>query len=199
MASVSASGSISPVTTPPTRCAPPPGRRVVLPCQGEEAEQRTSPARHGASRLVAERLVALEDVELEGIDIDAAALHRALELLVREEGLGGLGRIEIVGDRDEIVAVGRPQHLTRAIARLCDDGFVDREQDPNDRRSVIASLTGKGLRKLRAAQVTHHKCAREVFFAGMQGDDIERLATIYEHAMPGVLDEPTWPPPGRSS
>ncbi len=89
--------------------------------------------------------------------------------------------------------------MTRAIARLCDDGFVDREQDPNDRRSVIASLTGKGVRKLRAAQVTHHKCAREVFFAGMQGDDIERLATIYEHAIPGVLDEPTWPPPGRSS
>ena len=82
--------------------------------------------------------------------------------------------------------------MTRAVTRLRLDGLVEREQDPGDLRSVVVSLTPKGHRKLRAAQVTHHACVRELLFAGLKDDDLERLATIYDHAMPGIVDEPTW-------
>jgi DNA-binding MarR family transcriptional regulator len=85
--------------------------------------------------------------------------------------------------------------MTRAIARLRDAGFVDREQDPNDRRSFIVSLTNKGLEQLRDAQVTHHTCVRELLFAKLDDNEIELLATLYDRAMPGILDAPTWPAP----
>jgi hypothetical protein len=49
--------------------------------------------------------------------------------------------------------------------------------------------------KLREAQVTHHACVRELLFGGLEGDDLERLAAIYDHALPGVLDAPAWPAP----
>jgi hypothetical protein len=55
------------------------------------------------------------------------------------------------------------------------------------------TLTAEGVRKLREAQVTHHACVRELLLGGMEGDDLERLASIYDHAMPGVVDAPVWP------
>lgn len=86
-----------------------------------------------------------------------------------------------------------PSGMTRAIARLSEEGLVEREQNSNDGRSVIVTMTPEGLRRLREAQATHHACVRELLFGGLEGDDLQLLATIYEHAMPGVLDEPVWP------
>lgn len=86
-----------------------------------------------------------------------------------------------------------PSGMTRAIARLSEEGLVEREQDSNDRRSVIVTMTPEGLHRLREAQATHHACVRELLFGGLEGDDLQRLATIYERAMPGVLDAPVWP------
>jgi DNA-binding MarR family transcriptional regulator len=88
-----------------------------------------------------------------------------------------------------------PSGMTRAIAGLRDAGLVEREQDPADGRSFVVSLTPAGLRMLREAQVTHHACVRELLFGGLEEDDLERLAAIYERAMPGVLDAPVWPSP----
>lgn len=86
-----------------------------------------------------------------------------------------------------------PSGMTRAIASLRAEGLVEREQDPGDLRSFVVSLTPEGLRRLREAQVTHHATVRELLFGRLEGDDLERLAAIYERAMPGVLDEPVWP------
>lgn len=88
-----------------------------------------------------------------------------------------------------------PSGMTRAIVRLRDAGLVEREQDADDGRSFVVSLTPAGLRMLREAQVTHHACVRELLFGGLKGADLERLAAIYERAMPGVLDAPVWPAP----
>lgn len=87
-----------------------------------------------------------------------------------------------------------PSGMTRAVARLAEEGLVERQRDPADGRSVIVSMTPAGLARLRELQVTHHNCVRELLFGGMRGDDLKRLATIYEHAMPGVLDAPAWSP-----
>jgi DNA-binding MarR family transcriptional regulator len=88
-----------------------------------------------------------------------------------------------------------PSGMTRAIARLRDLGLVERERDPDDLRSYVVSMTPEGLRALREAQVTHHGCVREVLFGGLQEGDLERLATICDRALPGVLDAPIWPVP----
>lgn len=78
-----------------------------------------------------------------------------------------------------------PSGMTRAVARLADDGLVERERDPDDGRSFVVHLTPLGVNRLREAQVTHHACVRELLFRGLDGDDLRRLAAIYDRAMPG--------------
>lgn len=108
------------------------------------------------------------------------------------------GRRMRMSDLAERVLVS-PSGMTRAVTRLQEGGFVERERDPDDLRSFIVSMTPAGLRTLREAQVTHHACVRELLFGGLEGDDLQRLATIFEHAMPGILDEPVWPPLSSSA
>lgn len=78
-----------------------------------------------------------------------------------------------------------PSGMTRAVARLADEGLVERERDPDDGRSFVVHLTPLGLNRLREAQVTHHACVRELLFRGLDGDDLRRLAAIYDRALPG--------------
>lgn len=73
-----------------------------------------------------------------------------------------------------------PSGMTRAVARLEADGLVDREQDDDDRRSFLVSLTPRGVRRLRQAQVTHHACVREMLFQGVGERDLRRLAAFFD-------------------
>jgi DNA-binding MarR family transcriptional regulator len=99
-------------------------------------------------------------------------------------------RLRMTDLADQVLA--SPSGMTRAIAQLQEQGLVEREQATDDRRSYIVSLTSDGLRRLREAQVTHHACVRELLFGGLEDDDLQRLATIYDHAIPGILDQPVW-------
>jgi DNA-binding MarR family transcriptional regulator len=72
-----------------------------------------------------------------------------------------------------------PSGMTRAVARLSEQGLVEREQDAGDRRSFVVSLTPAGVRRLREAQVTHHACVRELLFAGVTPADLRRMAALY--------------------
>ena len=78
-----------------------------------------------------------------------------------------------------------PSGMTRAIAFLAGRGLVERRPDPADGRGALAHLTTLGLRRLREAQVTHHRCVRELLFDGLDADDVRRLAAIYDRA-PGT-------------
>jgi DNA-binding MarR family transcriptional regulator len=73
-----------------------------------------------------------------------------------------------------------PSGMTRAVARLAAEGLVGREQDPDDRRSFLVTLTPAGVRRLRRAQVTHHACVREMLFSGVNAGDLRRLAALYD-------------------
>ncbi len=73
-----------------------------------------------------------------------------------------------------------PSGMTRAVARLAADGLVEREQDPDDRRSFLVTLTPRGVRRLREAQVTHHACVRDLMFRGLTATDVRRLAAFYD-------------------
>jgi DNA-binding MarR family transcriptional regulator len=40
----------------------------------------------------------------------------------------------------------KPSTMTSMLERLADDGLIERDIDPDDRRSILVSLTGKGQR-----------------------------------------------------
>jgi DNA-binding MarR family transcriptional regulator len=87
-----------------------------------------------------------------------------------------------------------PSGITRVVTRLEEQGLVRREPDPSDGRASLAVLTREGLAALRQAQVVHHAAVRELYLSRLEPDDLERLAALFEKALPGVVSAPTWPP-----
>ena len=88
-----------------------------------------------------------------------------------------------------------PSGISRVVARLEQRGLLRREADPADGRASFASLTRQGLEVLRRAQVVHHATVREVYLGRLTARELERLARLYEKALPGVVNAPVWPAP----
>ena len=92
-----------------------------------------------------------------------------------------------------------PSGITRVVVRLEAQGFVRREPDPADGRAAFAALTRPGLEALRRAQVVHHATVRELYLGRLTKHELERLAAIFEKALPGVVSASIWPPPQTSA
>ena len=92
-----------------------------------------------------------------------------------------------------------PSGITRVVIRLEERGLVRREPDPADGRASLAALTRPGLEALRRAQVIHHATVRELFLGRLTRRELDRLAQLYEKALPGVVSAPVWPPPPTSA
>jgi DNA-binding MarR family transcriptional regulator len=88
-----------------------------------------------------------------------------------------------------------PSGITRVVIRLVERGLVRREPDPADGRAAFAVLTKPGLEALRRAQVIHHATVRELYVGRLTQQELDRLARIFEKALPGVVSAPVWPPP----
>src|SRR5579864_56542 len=88
-----------------------------------------------------------------------------------------------------------PSGITRVVIRLEERGLVQREPDPADGRAAFAVLTKRGLETLRRAQVIHHATVRELYVGGLTQRELDRLARLFEKALPGVVSAPLWPPP----
>ncbi len=88
-----------------------------------------------------------------------------------------------------------PSGITRVVIRLEERGFVRRERDPEDGRAAFAVLTKPGLAALRHAQVVHHAAVRELYLGRLTQHELDRLARLFEKALPGVVSAPIWPPP----
>jgi DNA-binding MarR family transcriptional regulator len=88
-----------------------------------------------------------------------------------------------------------PSGITRVIIRLEERGLVQREPDPADGRAAFAVLTKTGLEALRRAQVIHHATVRELYVGRLTQHELDRLARLFEKALPGVVSAPIWPPP----
>jgi DNA-binding MarR family transcriptional regulator len=103
------------------------------------------------------------------------------------------GRLTLkqLGTRRNLTASG----ITRSVDRLAKAGLVERRRNPADGRSAFVTLTRRGLRRLREAQVTHHATVRELLFARLGAQDLKRLGALWEQAMPGAVSSPAWPPP----
>jgi DNA-binding MarR family transcriptional regulator len=92
-----------------------------------------------------------------------------------------------------------PSGITRVVIRLEERGLVQREPDTADGRASLAALTRLGLETLRRAQVIHHATVRELFVGKLSQRELDRLARIYEKAVPGVVTSPTWPSPSAGA
>jgi DNA-binding MarR family transcriptional regulator len=88
-----------------------------------------------------------------------------------------------------------PSGITRVVIRLEERGLVRREPDPADGRAAFAVLTKPGLQALRHAQVVHHAAVRELYLGRLTQQELDKLARLFEKALPGVVSAPLWPPP----
>ncbi len=88
-----------------------------------------------------------------------------------------------------------PSGITRVVTRLEERGLIHREADPADGRASLAALTRPGLEALRRAQIVHHATVRELYLGRLTQRELDRLAKLYEKALPGVVSAPNWPPP----
>ena len=91
-----------------------------------------------------------------------------------------------------------PSGITRVVTRLEERGLVRREPVPADGRAALAAVTRAGLEALRRAQVIHHATVRELLFERLTPKELNRLALLYEKALPGVASAAVWPPPPTS-
>lgn len=123
-------------------------------------------------------------LEAHGIGIDA---YGALVTLSPDLAL----TIGELGERRNLSASG----ISRSVDRLERRGLVERRPNPDDARSLLVTLTPKGLDRLREAQRTHHATVREMLFAGLADADLARLGRIWEKAMPGAVSSAVWPLP----
>ena len=134
-----------------------------------------------------------------------SAVFRELDRQLRAEhgfGIDPYGvMITLVGAPGRTVSIGElglrrnlsPSGISRSVDRLTKLGLVERAPNPDDRRSLLVGLTTNGLRRLREAQVSHHRIVREMLLAHFDRRDLKRLGELWEKAMPGAISSSTWP------
>ena len=86
-----------------------------------------------------------------------------------------------------------PSGISRSVDRLAKLGLLERSVNPEDRRSLLVGLTHDGIRRLREAQVTHHRIVRQMLLSRFDDRDLTRLSELWEKAMPGAVSSSTWP------
>ena len=86
-----------------------------------------------------------------------------------------------------------PSGVSRSVDRLTKLGLLERRPNPDDARSLLVGLTADGMRRLRKAQITHHRIVRELFLSHLDKRDLKHLGDLWEKAMPGAVSSPTWP------
>jgi DNA-binding MarR family transcriptional regulator len=70
--------------------------------------------------------------------------------------------------------------LTHAVTRLQEAGYVDRREDPGDRRSQLAALAPQGLELLKRAAPGHVEAVRRAVFDALTPEQAIQLAEIGE-------------------
>lgn len=123
-------------------------------------------------------------LEAHGFGIDSYGV--LITLVTAPEHRLAIGEL---GLRRNLTASG----ISRSVDRLAKLELVERATNPVDGRSFLVGLTATGLRRLREAQVTHHRVVREMFLSRLDTPDLKRLGELWEKAMPGTVSSPIWP------
>lgn len=77
--------------------------------------------------------------------------------------------------------------LSQVASRLEARGFVEREPDPDDRRTTLVTLTDEGYAAVVAAAPGHVREVRRVVLDPLEPDQVARLAEIGERIL-AVID-----------
>lgn len=77
---------------------------------------------------------------------------------------------------------------SRQVARLVEDGYVERSPDPDDRRASAHRLSASG-RELRGRLATARRAWFEEVLADFDGDDRSRFAGLLERFVDNMADE----------
>lgn len=82
-----------------------------------------------------------------------------------------------LGDLNPAVRLTQPS-LSRLIARLAGQGWLDRAGDPDDRRSVRVTLTPAGRQVLGAAIPVHANTIRETLLDRLTPEEQDLIAAV---------------------
>jgi DNA-binding MarR family transcriptional regulator len=113
------------------------------------------------------------------------------DILVQLTENGGLLRLR---DLVNLVLLSQPG-LSRKVARLEEEGLVERLPDPNDGRGVLVRMTRAGRAALRSAAVVHIAGIEREFTSKLTDVEAETLAGVFTRlqndraAEPGSLPE----------
>ena len=121
---------------------------------------------------------------------DAGVSFTDYELLVRlSEAPGRSMRMSALADATLATRSG----CTRAVTRLAANGWVERSGDASDGRGTVATLTGDGLAKLRAAAPGHVGAVRSGLLDLLSPAELATLTSIGERVRDRV--DPRAPQP----
>lgn len=81
------------------------------------------------------------------------------------------------------VLITRPT-VTRLVARLVDEGLVERSDDDDDRRAVLVSLSEEGRRRLARAAAVHGDGIARMVGEELAGAQLDQLAAALESITP---------------
>jgi DNA-binding MarR family transcriptional regulator len=113
------------------------------------------------AQLVAEHSLTLSDYEV------LLRLARAPECRMR--------RVDLA---EQVLLT--PSGITRLLAGLEEDGYVERVSCASDARVTYAQLTESGREKLHAASKTHVADIRSVFGERLSGEELKALRDLLE-------------------
>ena len=133
-----------------------------------------------------------------------AALIRRMEMLVRANGGLPLDLYDVLLTLEES-AYGRltmselaekvilsPSGVTRLIDRLEKQGFVARDVNPADRRSMFAVLTPAGRVARETAWPIYHKVIKTEFACKLTSEEAASLATLLKRYLHPDIGVDVW-------
>ena len=97
------------------------------------------------------------------------------DILVQLTENGGLLRLRELVD---LVLLSQPG-LSRKVARLEEEGLVERLPDPNDGRGVLVRMTKQGRAALRSAAVVHIAGVEREFTSQLTDEEAGTLARVF--------------------
>lgn len=146
-------------------------------------EQQVWRAFLGANKLVFEQL----DRELQR---DCGIPHTYYEILVRlSEAPDRRLRMSALADRSQ----SSRSRLSHAVARLEENGWVQRENCPEDKRGQLAVLTDDGFAALERAAPSHVESVRRHVFDPLTAEEQQQLGAISAKLLAALLAGPDAP------
>jgi DNA-binding MarR family transcriptional regulator len=80
-------------------------------------------------------------------------------------------------------AVVSRERVSRVVTELEHEGLVERQSNPDDRRSAFAAITPEGRRRLRAAAPVYLAAVEQQFLAHLSDDEAAVIATALQRVL----------------